>query len=180
MNIDIKRLKYAILLLLAILTTKSQGDIIIAGQPAAIHARIINLNDYPDIAVFSVWDCLAVPKPIQSNRVESGSWIRMHILCPITLYAVKNKYIENLDVKEINWKDDQNILKSNLTIEGTTSDLPKSVRVVEIDYKIAGFNDTLMVLYKSKQVYKYGKFQPDSVKYFDYEGDLSKIRQNFN
>ena len=30
-----KRLKYAILLLLAILTTKSQGDIIIAGQPAA-------------------------------------------------------------------------------------------------------------------------------------------------
>ncbi len=178
-----KRLKYAILLLLIILTTNSQGDIIITKSHTRNSHKIINLNDYPEITVFVVYKDKNFPQfaHMGFSRVYKSGVIRKHVFCSMELFAVKKEYLENVDDKDIDWEDKKNVIKSNITIlpDSDKTDL-QDIREAEHSYNIVGFSDTTMVLYKAKQVCKYKNKQPDLVQYCDYEGDLSKLYQNFN
>ena len=177
-----KRLKVAIILLLIILTTNSQGDIIITKSRTDNRHKIINLIDYPDITAFVVYKDKNLPQfaHMGFSRVYKDAVIRKHLFCSMELFAVKNEYLKNREDKDIDWEDKKNVIKSNVTLlpDSDETDV-KDVREVEHSYNIVGFSDTAMVLYKAKKVYKYKNKQPDLVQYFDYEGDVSKLHQDF-
>lgn len=180
-----KSLKYSILLVLTILTINTQGDIIISKTGTVNKHRIINLTDYPDITVFAVFKDEDLPQYAHMGftRVyqERNGVIMKHIHCSAKLFAVKKEYLKNRDDKDIDWEDKKNVISSNITI---LSDYDKTalkgIREVEHTYEIVGFNDTTMVLHKTKQVFKYWEKKADLVKNYDYEGDLSKLHQTFN
>ena len=57
----------------------------------------------------------------------------------------------------------------------------KDVKVIENKYTIAGFNDSLLVLYKSQEIYKFKEElnRADSIMWDEYV-EVDKLRKTFN
>ena len=171
-----KRLKYAILLFLITLTTNSQGDIIITKPLTRNTNKIVNLNDYPEITLFVVYKnpFNAKYKHLGFSRVLQNGLINKHIFCQMEIFAVKNNYLKDKEDKEIDWEDKRNVTKSNITLQPDLeeAEIP-GIREIEHDYTIVGLNDTTMMLQKTKQIFKHTENLPDSIKYIEYEGNLT-------
>lgn len=180
-----KRLKYTMLLALIIFSINSQGDIIITEQPTKHKHIITNLTDYPDVVVFVKYGLKGVPKLANMGfaRVPKDGVIKKHLYSEMELYAVKKEYLENREDEDIDWKDKQNVIRSNMTI---LPDYEKTglenIPEVKHEYEIMGFKDTSMVVFKTKEIYRYNEslHQADSIQYFKYEGDLAKLQKKFN
>jgi hypothetical protein len=178
-----KKVKFTFLFLVIICASVS-GDIIPSGTPAKICVRIKNLDDYPGIAVILVSDCSGwntrsrtYTNSYKVYRVSSDSSLE---LCRPLLYAIKKGYVETREWIKINWETDKNVLKSNLTIKSGILYNEQNIREIDIDLKIAGFRNDSMILYKSKQVYKYTYNRPDSVQTLNYTGDLSTLHKDLD
>lgn len=169
-----KRYKYALILLLAVLTIRLYADIIIVQpSPAKICAKIKNLNDFPEIVIVGYSDCLALSKSNKAFAVKSNSCLKMYKTCPLALYAVEKKYLKKIDLNKIDWHKDKNVQKLNLTInakEFNTFDFSS----LEVDFMLERYNDTTLYLYKTQMTYKYKAERPDSIQYFKKEVDPFK------
>lgn len=168
---DMKRYKYALILLLAVLTISLYADIIIVQpSPARICAKIQNLNDFPEIAILGFSDCLALSKSNKSFVVKSNSCMKMYKTCPLSLYAVEKNYLKKIDLNKIDWHKDENVQKLNLTInekEFNTNDFSS----LEVDFMLDRYNDSTLYLYKTQVIYKFKAERPDSVQFFKKEID---------
>ncbi|MDR2037787.1 MAG: hypothetical protein LBQ60_07685 [Bacteroidales bacterium] len=177
-----KKIK-CILLLLAILSVRSYGDIILTEpQSFEICINIKGLDDYPDIALIGFRDCMALwSNSKKAYVVDPNTCLGLSKSCPLTLYAVKKSYLEKKkDVNDIDLKKDKNVIKSSITIDMNDFNIDRSsVKSMDVNFNIAGFDKTSMVLYKASQVIQYKDGRPDSVESFEYEGDLSKLRKKF-
>ncbi|MDR2037788.1 MAG: hypothetical protein LBQ60_07690 [Bacteroidales bacterium] len=176
-----KKIECTLLIILAFLTANSYGDIIFTEYPQAkIRVRITNLSDFPDIVLVGCSDCMAVSKSKRAYVVQPDSCLEVHKACPLTIYAVKKDYFEKKNLKKIKWEKDQHVISSNLTVSAKTFDTTSlPIHTVELDFNIAGFNDSIMILYQTKRVNKFNDGR-NTVRHFDYEGDLSKLRKNFD
>jgi hypothetical protein len=175
-----KTIKYVFLLFLFIISIRINGDVIIAeNSPSTICARIINLDEYPEISLIGFYDCLAISGSNKAIVFRSITCLNINRFCPLTLCAVKKKYLNKKHLEDIDWKKDTNVIKSNLTINTRTYNISKSVLNILIEYKIAEFSNSSLFLYKTKQTLKYKDQRPDSVEYFTIKGDLSKPNSDF-
>jgi len=155
-----KRVKYAIVLLLAIFTIRTYGDIIIVEySPTKICVRITNLSDYPDIAIIGFSDCFATLPKV--NIVDSISCLEVRKACPLTFYAVKKDYLIEKGIKNINWKKDKNVMKSNMTFTGKETTWYQNVGTMELNLYIAGFKENSMVMYQKSSTLKFKNDKPD-------------------
>ena len=175
-----KRLKCVFVLLFAVLSINSHGDVIIPQKlPATIYAKITNLNDYPDITLIGVNECWSIPGTKKAVIIDSDSELKIHNSCLLKFYAVKKDYLDKKDIEKIEWDKDKNVTKTNLTIKGKSYTPSAGIFTIVLHYDIAGFDGSSVVLYKSAQVHKYSDGRPDSKMEFKFDGDLSTLRKEF-
>jgi hypothetical protein len=175
-----KTFKISLIILLLLLSKLTCGDIIVVDpHPVEICIKIANIDDYPSIAFIGYVDCPSLTKYNKGYRIYSTDCLRLHKSCNLSIYAVKKDYIKNKDIKAINWSKDVNALKSNITVKATSILTYESITAAEQDYKIVGFTDTSVVVYRTLQVIHYENGESDSTKTNDYTGDISKLKQDF-
>lgn len=161
-----KRLKYLLLIPLALFTGRLHGDIIITKPtPAKICVRIKNLHEFPDMAVIGLNDCLAFQNSNKAYRVDSCSCLKINHACPLSLYALKIDYFNRIDLDKIDWEKDKNVQKLNLTVKAQSFNTTQ-YRSLEIDFNLACRHDTVFYLYKAKTTYQYKNSRPDLVQHF--------------
>jgi len=169
-----KKFKYTILLLLIVLTTKLYGDIIIVKPTRAkICTKITNLKEFPDLKVIGVFDCVALSKSKKAFRIKNNSCIKVHKSCPVSLYVVKSDYYKQHDLDEIDWDNNKNVQKLNISIKDKyfkSSDYRSAI----VELNLANHKDSIYYLYKSKLIYKYKNRRKDLVKVFKDDVDPFK------
>ena len=187
-----KSIKFAILLVLIILTGNSQGDIIVTKTIPTSH-QITNLKDFPDVTFFAVYNSAnfisfsrtpKIEKLVEDRSIGPGGYLASS---SAEIYAVKNKYLTGKKNEDIDWHDKRNVMKSNIVIPYYFDNIGQSelkdIRLIENKYTIAGFNDSMLVLYKSEVIYKFKDFQKinlDSVIYNEFDGDAATLDKTFN
>lgn len=161
-----KRFKYSIILLLVVLTTKLHGDIImVKPTPSKICVRINYLKDFPDIAVIGLSDWLAFSRSNKAYCIESGFCMKVYKPRPLSLYAMSMDYFKQCDLDQVDWKNDKNVQKLNLTVKAKSINTD-DYRSLEVDFNLASYNDTTLYLYQTKLTYKHKDERPDSIQYF--------------
>ena len=176
-----KRVKYVLLVLLATIAVQVFGDVIIVTYlPSKILVKIDNMEDYPDMLFVGLGDYATFSASDRVDMIDTSSYIDISRIHPIAFYAVKKTYLEKTDIDRIDWKKNKNVMQSGISvnINSLRSDRP-NVESVEIHLSIAGFDKKSMVMYESARTIKYKDGRPDFVKYFDFKGDLSKLRKTF-
>ena len=172
-----KRFKFLVIVLFVLFvlfSANSFGDIIITSPNSArINVRINNLNDFPDVAVVGLIDCVALSKSNMVYKVESGDFLMLHRSCPVSLYVMKATYLEDVDLNKIDWAKDKNVKKMNLTINGNTFN-SKDYSSLFIDYNLACYKDTTFYLYKTMTTYISRNKQQDLVQSFKNDVDPFK------
>lgn len=148
-----KKIKIYFLLLLLISSARVKGDFIMDNpvQPAVIYAGFQNLIDFPEISVIGLPDGVVYPKSNKAFEVKAGSYFIIQKFFPVTIYAVKRKYLEKIGILKIDWKSDKNVLKSNLVIDAKAFHEKTPIKMVQLEYKIAGLTDSTITIYKSDQ-----------------------------
>ncbi len=169
-----KRLTYFLLVLFLMVSPSLNSDVIVHFPETMICVRISNLNDFSDIVLIGVWDCLALSNSKKAFRIESNSCLNATKTCPILLYAMSLEYFKTVDINEIDFEDNKNIKKLNLTIKAVSFDVYK-YSAIDVYYNIARYDATTIYLYKSKITYKYSDNRPDFVQYF--KNDLKPFKQ---
>ncbi len=171
--------KFWIIIAFLLIGKISLSDIIIVQNRVEICAKISNLDEYPNISLFAYCDCVTLFNSLKSFKINSHSCIKLNKLCPTYIYALSNDYIKDKDIKKIDLSKEKNALKSNVTIKSNSYMSEDPIRMVELYFKIAGFTDTTIVLFKEKQIIKYSIAKPDSIAIFKYAGDISKLKKVF-
>ena len=176
-----KKIKYTLLLLLAVFTVESYGDIIIVSYaPKKICLKIENLHDYPDMAIIGVGAYSTFPMSSKVDMVDSCSCVDIAVVNPAAFLAVKKKYLEKTGIDKIDWKKDKNVAKADIKLNTNMFKFrTPTVESVEIYYKIVGFDKKSMVLQPTSLIIKYNNGDPDSVKIIDSKDDFSKLRKTF-
>ena len=81
-----KTLKFILVLFLFVITARLSGDIVKKHTQPQIRVMITNLDNFPDIAVIGLSDCLAFSRSNKAYIVKSGSCLQIYQACPLTLY----------------------------------------------------------------------------------------------
>lgn len=172
-----KRLKYITILLLLFFSTRLYGDIIIVEPRTAwICSKITNLNDFPDLVVIGVMNCITFNSKT-AFRIKNNDCINAQKSCQVLLYVMKLDYFNTHDRNEIDWDNDKNVQKLNLSIKETDFN-SQNFSSATIDFNLAKYKNTVYYLYKTKITYKYKydakQTKPDSVQYFKNDVDPFK------
>lgn len=138
---------------------------------------ITNVNDYPDISLLGVTNCLAFCPTIYviepTTCLEKG-----YKLNCLTIYGVSKSYLEGKDITTIDWSKDKHAFKTNIQIDpgGGYADNSNVIYSIKQYYRIVGFTDSSVVLYKSKEIDYFcdgsivvsslGKYTGDSTKLY--------------
>lgn len=143
--------------------------------------RITNMEDYPSVALLGHFVTTSMRSEYSTNLVSANKCLETtNKYTRLYIYAVKKDYIAGKDISSIDWSKDPIALKCNISFEdiyeGYVSD-SDPITAIEQYYKIVGFTNTSVVLYKWKEVRKY-KGKRNTTELFNYEGDLSKLSQN--
>ena len=148
-----KKIKIFFLLFILVISVSVKGDIMPINRvmQAVIYARLQNIVDYPEITVIGFREGYVFAKTKKAFEIKSGSYFMIQKFFPITFYAVKKDYLSKKDINEIDWKNDKNVLKSNLTIDVKTFKEKTPIKMVQLDFKIVGFTDSTIIINKSGQ-----------------------------
>lgn len=176
-----KRAKYTLLLVLTILTIRVYGDVIlILYSPAKVFVKIENLNEYPEIEIVGITNCLAFSKP-EVYVFGSTPRVKVHKACPLVFYAVKKKYLLEKGIENIDWNKDKNVRRCNKPIdtEEFHSEYP-NVEMREVAFNIVGFDEDSMVMNLTSSIDKFNNnSKPNIVKYFNSHEDLQSFLQQY-
>jgi hypothetical protein len=141
--------------------------------------KITNLSDYSDISLVGyisncLVGCLTTYKISSSTCLTKG-----YKFNTLLIIAVKSNYLTGKDITAIDWSKDKNAVISSINIEPYAGYLDNSNPISAIDqfYKIVGFTDTSVVLYKWKEINKFNNGKPDSIKTYSYSDDSTKLSQ---
>jgi hypothetical protein len=141
--------------------------------------KITNLNDYPEISLIGI--IYELPGPIgDAYVINSDDCLhRGYRMCKFRVYAIRNDYIAGRNLKEIDWEFNENAFLSSILLEPYAGSVYDSNPLMEIQayYKIAGFTDESVVLYKWKEIKCYNNGLEDSVKTFEYDGNIQVLSQ---
>jgi hypothetical protein len=163
-----------------LLSKISYCDVIAIGShTASMCVKITNINDYPEISLIGTHEdggcpCKTSYEIVSSECLHAGSQFDSH-----NIYAVKKTYITGKDIKIIDWPKDKNALKSNIYINPRRVVVVDSIPIYSIEqfFKILGFTETSVILFKWKEVTMDNNGDLLSENEFNYDGDLSKLSQ---
>lgn len=164
-----KRLKFTLILLLVVLTNRLHGDVIIMEPTSAkICSRISNLNNFPNLVLIGLTDCVTL-KSKKAFRIKNNDCIKVQKSCTVLLYVMNLDYYKQHKLDEIDWDTDKNVQKLNLSIKEKDFN-SYDFSSVTIDFNLANYKDNVYYLYKTKMTYKYKynakQIKSDSIQYF--------------
>ena len=149
-----KKIKiFFLLLLLVVVNVSVKGDIMPENPilPAPIFASVKNLADYPEISLIGLQEGSILTKYQKAFELKVGSYFVIFKFLPVTLYAVKKKYLKRKGINKIDWENDKNVLKSNLIIDAKTFKEMTPVTMVLLDYKITGLTNSTIAIHMTGQ-----------------------------
>jgi len=154
------------------------GDIAPSSNSSTQHyvslcTKITNLNEYPEISflgyVKSYFGSSFYAYEVSSNQCLTKGYK----FNTFSLYAVKKSYLEGKAISTFDLPNDKNAVKASIAID--LSDgyyTPDSDPLIsqEYCYKIIGYTDSTVALYKWKEVTKYNNGQSDLIRYYNSNG----------
>jgi hypothetical protein len=150
-----KKIKiFFLLLLLVVINVSVKGDFMPKNsiQPTPIFASVRNLADYPGISLIGLEEGSALTKSNKAFEFKTGSYSAIFKFFPVTLYAVKKKYLNRKGINKIDWENDKNVLKSNLIIDAKTfKEMVPPIAMVLLDYKITGLTNSTIAIHMTGQ-----------------------------
>lgn len=146
---------------------------------AVVCVQLENLADYPDISVIGLPKNMGYKKSNSAFEFKSGASYLIQRFCPITIYAINREYLKVMGIKNIDWENDKHVIKSNLIMDAKKCNMETPIIMVQLNYKIAGFLDSRVVIYKSSETVICKDIKPNFVQNYGYPGDSSKLRQKF-
>ncbi len=174
-----KIFKLCLIIILSHLWRNSYGDII----PPNSHivnkcVKITNVNDYPDISLLGVTTCMAFCP--QVYVIEPATCLtKGYKLNCLMIYGVRKSYLAGKDITSIDWSKDAHTFKTNVEIDpaGDYADNANSIYSIDQYYKIVGFTDSSVELYKYREVDYYCNGSIAVISTGKYSGDSSKLSQ---
>lgn len=139
--------------------------------------KIINATDFSDISI------------VAHVKHPTGADFETYFINPKTclqkgykfnslyIFAVKKSYLIGKKLDSIDWSKDNKVLKSNISIDcyGGYESNANPVSSIEEFYKIDGFTDTSVILYKCKEIIRFSDGRPISVKTYSYVEGREKL-----
>lgn len=172
--------KSIIFFIVILLYNKLDSDVIIVEPtPATLCVRFLNIENFPSISLVGMYDYDSFWKSNDYFLINSNNCEFIEKNYPMTIYAVKKDYLKNKDVDDIDYDHESNVRKANLTIDTKYYKDDYKDLTIEMGINIAGFSDNNLILYKSYLKLKYWNNTPDSIQYFKYNGDMSKLKKEF-
>jgi hypothetical protein len=171
--------KIALVSVLFLLLGKiSHGDVI---SPNTHHiakcVKITNIDDYPEVALIGYG---VEVMPITTYIISSTNCLsKGYKFNTLNVLAVNKIYLESKELTKTDWLRDINALPSNIQIDPEGGYIHDSIPLsaVEEYYKIVGFSQSNVILFKWKEVTKYNNGLDDSIKTFTCTEDVSKLNQ---
>lgn len=151
-----------------------------------IRAKITNLKEFSDIVILEI---VYNRGSKEIHRLKSdGCLFEGYSGCYLEdIYAVRKDYLsqkkKNKYGKDINylynydWSKDNNAVKSSIEIHTGARILENSdpTTFIEEFYRIIGFTDTSVVIFKWKEVKTFNNGMPASIKTYTYDKDTTKL-----
>jgi hypothetical protein len=140
---------------------------------------ITNVNDYPDISLLGVTNCMAYCPSIYligpTTCLEKGYQLNC-----LTIYGVSNSYLAGKDITTIDWSKDKHAFKTNIQIDpaGGFADNSNVIYSIKQYYRIVGFTDSSVVLCKYKEVDYFCNGSIAVISLGKYSGDSTKLSQS--
>jgi hypothetical protein len=140
---------------------------------------ITNVDDYPDISLLGVTTCMAFCPKIYligpTTCLEKGYKFNC-----LTIYAVSNSYLEGKDITKNDWGNDKHAFKTNIQIDpaGNYADNSNLIYSINQYYKIVGFTDSSVEIYKYKEVDYFCNGRIAVSSSGKYAGDSTKLSQS--
>jgi len=137
--------------------------------------KIINVDDFPEYCLLAYMSYPTGGRNIyiinSKTCLEKGYHYSLNIL------AVKKEYLAKMDLNTTNWLKDKNALKSNIFIDsdGGYESNDNPISSIDAYYKIVGFTDTSVILYKCKELLRFIDGRPALIKTYKYDDGLSQI-----
>lgn len=146
---------------------------------AVVCVQLENLADYPDISIIGLPMNMGYKKTNSAFEFKSGTSYLIRRFCPVTIYAINREYLKVMGIKNIDWENDTRVINSNLIMDAKECTIKTPIMMVQHNYKIAGFLDSRVVIYKSSETVICKDINPNFVQIYGYPGDSSKLRQFF-
>lgn len=164
-----------------IMVMKASADVIIIDLHVVNKCiKITNLNDYPEISLIGI--CYSLPGKGNNNvylvSTDMCLFTTNH-LNKFEVRAVRNDYLTGKNLEETDWASDEHALKSSICFAPYSESVPDSNPLTGIEEfcQIVGFTDSSVVMYKWKEIRRYNNGLADSVKTFEYSGNLQSLSQ---
>lgn len=139
--------------------------------------KITNLEDYPEVTFvgygYMGGESRNVTELSSTICLDKGYKFNHFAVC-----AINKSYLQGKELSKINFLEDFNVLISN-TINPLKGYVHDSIPISGLEeyYKVVGFTESKVILYKWKQVTKYNNATPDLIEYFAYDGEVSPLYQ---
>jgi hypothetical protein len=164
------------------LLSVSYGDIVLPNTHKVNYCpKIINLDKYPEISLigyvidgggfnysYLISDTICLEQgPNIMNRF---------ILCAVS--EIYMEYINN-EIDKIDWTKNKNAYHTSVIQPFSKYYVNDTNPLISIDlyYKLMGFTDSSIIVYKCKEVFGFNNGAPDSVTYYNFDGDSTKLSQ---
>jgi hypothetical protein len=175
-----KTYRLYLIIVLNLLCRISYGDIIPPNSHYVNKCVVItNVNDYPDISLLGVTSCLAFCPAIYIIEPTTCLDKGYKFNC-LMIYGVRNSYLADKDITTIDWSKDKHAFKTNIQINpaGGYADNSNAIYSIKQYYRIVGFTDSSVVIYKYKEVDYFcnGSIAVSSLG--KYSGDSTKLSQS--
>jgi hypothetical protein len=139
--------------------------------------KIINADDFPEYCLLG-YILYPTGRHIGTYRINSKTSLwKGYKFNTLNILAVKKDYLAKKNLDTTNWLMDRNALKSSIYIdsEGGYESNDNPISSIDEYYKIAGFTDTSVVLYKCKELLSFINGQPALIKTYRYKAGISQI-----
>ncbi len=175
-----KTYKLYLFLVLCILYKNAYCDVVPSNSHYVTQCvQIINVTDYPDISLLGVINCLADGQSTYligpTTCLNKGYWHNC-----LTVFGVNKSYLAGKDITKIDWCKDKNAFKTNIQMEpgGGYADNSNLIYSIKQYFRIVGFTDSSVVLYKCLEVdyFNNGSIAVNTVG--KYSGDSTKLSQS--
>ena len=141
--------------------------------------QIVNVADYPAVSFLGIINCLADGQSTYligpTTCLHKGYWHNC-----LTIVGVNKSYLAGKDITKIKWCIDKNAVKANIQIDpgGGYADNSNLIYSIKQFYRIVGFNDSSVILYKCKEIdyFNNGSIAVNSSG--KYDGDSTKLSQS--
>jgi len=140
-------------------------------KPHKFYEKISNIDEFPGISFIAYFHHFK-KKAYLIKQNQPLSHDQMSLRGKRTIYAAKTSYIKGKDLSTIDFPSDPNCIELYGDMKFHLSsywsgDTSEGCREIDVIYSILGFRNGKLIIYKSKEIYKYGFFTPDKTITFD-------------